>query len=204
MSEIAKFINQIAADISAQLNATINTCKPLAGLIETTDLAAIHANTPAIFIATVGTGELKLVETEQKDIKLYLIAYVVVVNPDSIEREAVTRDIVDTLLCYVPFQRWQNPNAFPAADIESADLHGLSKGFKPDVTSWRTSVSALSRAADLYGGDDPVSHLALWAVSWEQVIRMGRMSEDNTPYPANAIIAKHGDDIENVYSETGS
>ncbi|WP_045856262.1 hypothetical protein [Teredinibacter purpureus] len=198
MSEIADFIEGIASDIALQFGDTLRDCKPLAGHIETTDLAAIHANTPAIFISTVGTGELKIIENGQKDIKVFLLAYVLVVNPDSIEREKIAQDLVHGLLCYVPYRRWNKSNAFPANDVESSDLHGLSKGFKPDVTSWRTSVSALSRAADLYGGEDPVSHLALWAVSWEQVLRVGELPSEESPYPPDELVAKHDQDLEPV------
>lgn len=201
MSDLSQFLERIAGDIKRELGPLIKECKPLAGLLETTDIAALHANTPAIYIATVGTGELTLVETGQKDIKVFILAYVLVVNPDSIQREQVTRQIVDSLLLYVPLRRWGLGSAFPAMAVESADLHGLSKGFKPDVTTWRTSVSALSRAADLYGGSDPVSNLALWAVSWEQVLRLPAVQETDDFKPPREVRSRSNGQTGQAYPE---
>ncbi len=48
----------------------------------------------------------------------------------------------------------------------------------------RTSVSVLARAADLYGGSDPISQLSLWIVSWEQGLRIGENAFDD---PSGAV-----------------
>lgn len=201
MSDLSQFLDTIAEDVKREFASLIKECKPLAGLLETTDLAALHANTPAIYIATVGTGELTPIETGERDIKIFIIAYVLVVNADSVEREHITQEIVNGLLVYVPLRRWGVKRAFPALAVESADLHGLSKGFKPDVTTWRTSVSALSHASDLYGGTDPVSNLALWAVSWEQVLRLpaGRDADDFKP--PREVLARNNGQTGQAYPE---
>lgn len=201
MSELLDFIGSIAEHIGAEFSSHIQVCKPLAGLIETTDIAAIHAKTPAIYVASVGSGKTSMIENGQKDINVYLLAYILVVNPDSVARERSALELVDGLLNFVPCNRWNRPNAFPAADVESADLHGLSKGFKPDVTTWRTSVSALSRASDLYGGDDPVSHLALWAVSWEQTLRIGKLVQEESITPER-IIGRYDDECEETIHDS--
>lgn len=201
MSDLSQFLDRIADDIKREFAALIKECKPLAGLLETTDLAALHANTPAIYIATVGTGELTPVASGERDIKVFIIAYVLVVNADSIERERITQEIVNGLLIYVPLRRWGVKRAFPALAVESSDLHGLSKGFKPDVTTWRTSVSALSRASDLYGGTDPVSNLALWGVSWEQVLRLPAAQDTDDFKPPREVLSRNKGQTGQVYPE---
>lgn len=201
MSDLSQFLDTIADDVKREFASYIKECKPLAGLLETTDLAALHANTPAIYIATVGTGELTPIETGERDIKIFIIAYVLVVNADSVERERITQEIVNGLLVYVPLRRWGVKRAFPALAVESADLHGLSKGFKPDVTTWRTSVSALSHASDLYGGTDPVSNLALWAVSWEQVLRLPAARDADDFKPPREVFARSDGRISQTYPD---
>lgn len=193
MSDLSQLIDRIADDVKREFASLIRECKPLAGLMETTDIAALHANTPAVYIATVGTGELTPIESGERDIKVFIMAYVLVVNADSIERESITQEIVNGLLLYVPLRRWGVKRAFPALAVESADLHGLSKGFKPDVTTWRTSVSALSRASDLYGGTDPVGNLALWAVSWEQVLRLPAARDADDFKPPREVLVRNND-----------
>ena len=201
MPDLSDFIRNVANDMQTEFASELKVARPLAGLLETTDLAALHANTPAVFISTVGTGKLTLVETGEKDIEVYIIAYVLVVNPDSVDREKTAQQIVARLLDYVPYRRWGFSGAFPAMAVESADLHGLSKGFKPDVTSWRTSVSALSRASDLYGGSDPISHLALWAVTWEQVLRTGSIDSSARERASKQVMSIMNNESVEVYPQ---
>ena len=51
-----------------------NSCQALAGLLETTELPALHQQTPAVFVAMAGTGEMIQVETEQQDTVLQMVA----------------------------------------------------------------------------------------------------------------------------------
>jgi len=174
MANLNNFIDAVVEHISTHLKDDIAVCKPLSGLLETTELSAIHGRTPGVFVTIVGSSESTLLETEQVESTLLVVAYVLVVNPDSIERETITTDLISTLLTYIPGQRWGLNNAYYASSVECADLHGLAKGFKPDVSSWRYGVSVLARAADLYGGSDPITNMAIWAVTWEQKLRLGR------------------------------
>jgi hypothetical protein len=194
MANLNLFIDAVVENITKELGDSIVMCKPLAGLLETTELSAIHGKTPGIFVTVVGSSESTLLETEQVDSTMLVVAYVLVVKPDSMEREKLSNELVSNLLSYVPGQRWGLNNAYYASAVECADLHGLAKGFKPDVSSWRYGVSVLARAADLYGGTDPISNMALWAVTWEQKLRLGKsvFEEDSWPGLKEVYVKENG------------
>jgi hypothetical protein len=181
MSNINLFIDSIVNSIDNQF-PELQTCVALPGYLETTDLTVIHANTPGVFVASVGSGGVTPVETGETDVALHMVAYLLVVDPDSIQREQTTQQLMTGLLSHigVSSQRWGLANAHPATAVESEDVHGLTNNFQPHVKDWRLSTAILSRAADLYGASDPISNLALWAITWEQTLRTGANAFDDS------------------------
>ncbi|TQV72586.1 hypothetical protein FKG94_17960 [Exilibacterium tricleocarpae] len=176
MNYISEYIESVAAGIEqmgAELAPPLQS-RPLAGLVETTlDTAALRSDKKsAVYVTAVGSGETLLVETGANDVTLRMVAYLMVVEPDSEQRTTVTQNLLVRLMGHISGQRWGLPYAYPAATVEAADLHGLTKGFKPDTSSWRLSVSVLAHAADLYGDDQGGSQLSLWAITWEQKLRI--------------------------------
>lgn len=195
---LKKFIAAVVKKTEEEFKGKVARCKPLAGYIETTEISAIHAETPGIYITSVGSGETTHIETGEIDSVMYMVAYILVVNTDSLQRESAVQEIISKMLTLVAGNRWQLPNVHPAREVESADLHGLAKGFKPDVSSWRYGVSVLARASDLYGGTDPIANMALWAVTWEQMLRLGELSESNEIVNPNQIHSRFALDVEKV------
>ncbi len=180
MSNINTFIIAIINKLSTQF-PELNICVALPGYLESTDLTVIHANTPGVFVASVGTGEIMPVETGQSDITLQLVAYLLIVDNNSIQREQTAQVLLTGLVDYISTngQRWGVAQAHPSAAVESADVHGLTKDFEPNINDWRLGTAVLARAADLYGQVDPISNLALWAITWEQILRVGTDEFDN-------------------------
>ena len=174
MSNINTFINSVVARIGSHLPA-LKTCVALPGYLETTDLNEVHKKTPGVFVAAVGTGEIHPVETGESDVTLQMVAYLLVVNSDALQREQTAQELMTDLLVYISSsgQRWGVDDAHPTGAIESADVHGLTKDFQPHVKDWRMGTAVLARAADLYGSTEPISNLALWAITWEQILRIG-------------------------------
>ena len=181
MSDINLFIDSIVNSIHNQF-PELKTCVSLPGYLETTDLTVIHANTPGVFVASVGSGGVTPIETGETDITLHMVAYLLVVNADSIQREEMAQQLLTGLLGHIGVgaQRWGLANAHPAMAVESEDVHGLTNDFQPHVKDWRLSTAILARAADLYGATDPISNLALWAITWEQTLRTGTDTFDNS------------------------
>ena len=196
------FVKRVVEKLSKQFPGLVR-CVPLAGYLETTTLADVHSHTPGLFISAIGTGELTSVETGQNDLQLLMAAYFLLVNKnDAMQRETDTMEWVTSLVDYITLQRWGLPLVYGADAVESLDLHGLTKGFKSDTTSWRLGVSALARAADLYGGDNPISNLSLWLITWEQTLRTGKSiyPEIQKGLPAKKVIVKEdGQDKTIIY-----
>ncbi len=188
MTDFSEYLDTVVASIATTLSADLTACKSLAGLLETTDIAVIHQETPAVFVAMAGTGDMVLLETEEHDVTMKMVAYALIVHADSQQREILVRRVTLRLLAHIDGQRWGLSYAHPATAVESADLHGLAKGFKSDTSTWRTGVSVFSLATDLYGADDPIKSLALWAVTWEQKLRIGTnifTAGGSVPIPSN-------------------
>lgn len=198
MEVLSQLLKSIVKNIAAELVNDVERCEPLAGYIETTEVSAIHTKTPGVFIASVGSGDATPVETGEIDTIMQMVAYILVVEKDSLRREKKAQRLVTKMLMFVPGNHWGLPNVFPAKAVESADLHGLTKGFKPDVSSWRSGVSVLARASDLYGGTDPIANISLWAITWEQMIRIGTPLEDNDANIPDQVIMRLHEDIERV------
>lgn len=181
MSNTNDFINAVVTQLDTQF-PTLNTCVALPGYLEGTDLTVVHANTPGVFVASVGSGDTVPVATGQIDITLQMVAYLLVVDSNAIAREQTTQTLLTGLLNYISLsgQRWGVATAHPATAVESADVHGLTKDFEPHVKDWRLGTAVLARAADLYGATDPISNLALWAITWEQPLRVGTDAFDTS------------------------
>ncbi|HBG94707.1 MAG TPA: hypothetical protein DDY14_05130 [Chromatiaceae bacterium] len=195
MSHFSDYTDTVVASIGNKLAERLKACKALAGLLETTELSALHQQTPAVFVAMAGTGEMTYVETEEQDTVVRMVAYLLVVNSNAREREFAAQELIPRLLVHIAGQQWGLSYAHPASAIESQDLHGLAQGFKSDTSSWRTGVSVLARAADLYGGDSLIKNLAIWAVTWEQKLRIGTdafAAEPAVPTPTEVFSTMHG------------
>lgn len=198
MSHFSDYTDTVVASIGTRLAERLKTCKALAGLLETTELSALHQKTPAVFVAMAGTGEMTHVETEEEDTVVRMVAYLLVVNSNAQERELAAQELIPRLLVHIAGQQWGLSYAHPAAAIESQDLHGLAQGFKSDTSSWRTGVSVLARAADLYGGDDLIKHLAIWAVTWEQKLRIG-----TDAFAVEPAVPTSSQVVSTIHAETG-
>lgn len=195
IQSITSSMLQVGADIEPELKSV-----PLAGLVETTmDSATLHQEGSAtIYTATVGTGEMILVETGEYDVLFQMVAYLLVVETNSLLRVSRVHNLLTRMLTFTHGQRWGLNNTEPADLVECADLHGLSKGFKPDTSSWRRGVPVLAHAADLYGDDQPNNKLAIWAVTWEQKLRVEAFPyaiETDGFKPPEKLISKINDEI---------
>lgn len=183
MATIKDFLENIVGNLRETF-PEVKTCVVLPGFLETTELQEVHKNTPGLFVAPVGNGEITHVETGESDITMQLVIYLLVVDQpgeedgisNATEREEVAQVLLSKVLGHMSStaQRWDFPEAHPATAIESADVHGLTNDFIPHTKDWRLGTAVLARAADLYGGKtDPISNLALWAITWEQRLRLG-------------------------------
>ena len=136
------------------------------------DPDALEHDSPAVIFANAGVGELHHLPSGEQDIKLQMVAYLLVYDPQVLQREQTMMQLQVELLSFLDWQRWGLCFTHPVSAIEALDAHGLMKDFKSDTSSWRTGVSVLARAADLYA-ESTQNQLSLWIVSWEQHLRLG-------------------------------
>ncbi len=119
---------------------------------------------------------------------------------DVVKTEANFFQSLSKLLSYIPIKRFTYPGSYPAIKVESMDLHGLTKDFKPDTSTWRTGVSVLSRASGLFeSAQSAINSLLLWSITWEQKVRVSNAEDlSNTlqKLPDNVEAIQHLDGTE--------
>ncbi|MBU2707537.1 hypothetical protein KCM76_16200 [Zooshikella marina] len=174
-NKIRLLLDTIIEAIDSHNEISFIQSKILPGYIETTSVEDLHEKTPGFYLAHEGIGDTMSVPSGETDIVVRLVAYIIVVDKvDSLVREKTMCDLISQLSILISSNRWGLPFVHPAVNVVSQDLHGLSNGYKSDTSSWRTSVSVLARASDLYGGEvNPVTGLSLRTITWEQSIRVG-------------------------------
>lgn len=209
MASIQLFLDSIVKDLKAQF-PELKTCVSLPGFMETTELFEVHKNTPGVFVAHVGNGGIKHSASGRSDINLQMVLYLLVVDQpgeqdgisNAIERERVAQELLSKLLVHLgrAGQRWGMAEAHPTTAIESADVHGLTKDFIAHTKDWRLGTAVLARAADLYGGKDPISKLALWSITWEQALRLGEAADadDGAKIPDQVYVGEQGNTPERL------
>ena len=173
MIEINQYLEQVIkktqSHFTSDAHPSLEKCEIHSGSY---DADALVNDTPAIIFANTGVGELNHLPSNQQDIKLQMVAYLVTHDSNALAREERMTQLQVSFLSFLDWQRWGLPFTHPAMAIEALDAHGLIKDFKSDTSSWRTGVSVLARAADLYS-ESTQNQMSLWIVSWEQHLRIG-------------------------------
>lgn len=202
MSDIHHFLKTVTDKIQekfpverAEDGLGFKVCALLPGYIETTHVEEIHGSTPALFLTNVGVGKVEDLNSGQVEINLQMMAYLVIVtdkeidiapcvdlslenrlktaNLDPVKREEKMMLFLSELYPFINSNSWGLNFALPAKDVESADAYGLIKEFQPHTGSWRTGVSALARAKEVYNGHMNSGKMSLYMISWEQNIYLG-------------------------------
>ena len=137
MLQINTYLNQVVNKINTQFKTQYNklmACEVLPGYLETTSLSEVHSQTPAIFVTHVGMGELQVLPSGQQDIKLQMVAYLIIHNDENaLQREQDMMVLQSQFFSYLSTQRWGLNNVHHATSIQSADAHGLIKDFKSSI-----------------------------------------------------------------------
>jgi hypothetical protein len=124
----------------------LRRCEVHGGRFDIAELKRIATQTPAVFVALLGTPEVKAPGTDETDIELTIALYVVTSDKVSLPRVESVINITQALLQLVILNDW-----------------GLAKVGEP------TNVTS----QNLYSGDVDKHGIALWAVSFKQRIRVG-------------------------------
>lgn len=122
-------------------------------------------------------SEATIIETEQSDILLQGIAYLLVFDVNTKKRLTKLYTLLECLLEILNNQRWNLHYAFPTSDITAMDLYGLSYDSEKLAASegWDPTIQAYAK--DLYqtnANESYPKNLTLWFVSWKQKLRIGK------------------------------
>lgn len=142
-------LNDALRAISARLKATfpgIRECAPHPGRFDEAELKRVATRAPALFVSCLGCLTVTNPGTEQADASLALAVYIVTQSVPGLPRDAGARNLAEALVTLVPLERW-----------------GLSGCGEAQAV----------RATNLYSGDVDKLGVALWAVSWQQTLRLG-------------------------------
>ncbi|MGE4296938.1 MAG: hypothetical protein AB7E47_02820 [Desulfovibrionaceae bacterium] len=140
-------INELLEAISGRIKDAVpglREAKPHPGRFDATELKRVATRSPAVMSACLGLSVVGDPGTGERDVELVLASFVV--SQGAADPAAVkAREIVEALVLLLAEERWGQANTMAPTRISADNLFGAS-------------------------GE---SGVALWAVSWRQVIRIG-------------------------------
>ena len=119
--------------------------------------------------------KVQAIESEQADVTLQLSSYILLVSNSKIALEKrMDLNLLTPILNVISNNRWKLNAVFPAVNLKSVDLYGLTVEAKQitGIKGWNPSIQA--HAKDLYE-DENEAHpkdLSLFLFNWEQTIRI--------------------------------
>lgn len=170
------------AYLEAQLPG-LATCAAYAGEFAGTEITRASVKCPAVLVACLGVTREKEVECGQVDWRCRFAAYCLTRNAAGREQRAVSAlELAEQVLAKIDKQRF-----------------GLTGVFAAKV----------ARLDNLYAAKFDKASMAIWAVTWEQTVRLGEdewAAEGTRPESlyvgfAPEIGAEHEDDYVLVYQE---
>ncbi|WP_178860824.1 phage protein Gp37 [Thiomicrorhabdus cannonii] len=167
MTTTNELLNAIKDDLKQRFSA-LKTCEVHPGRFNLGELKRLSAKTPALLVSALGTLKTENTGTEQSDSTKQLAVYFVTKNAPGLSADDACRNLVDALEIYLEGQlpRW--------------GLVGISEP---------TAI----RSDNLYTSEVDKNGVMLWAVTWQQRIRLGEslFAEDGI-LPTTLYVAVNG------------
>jgi hypothetical protein len=139
-------------------------CEPHMGRFDEKELARLGVNTPAVLVAVLGAPSATDVGNDERDQVVRTAAIVVTSDRRDLPRDEAALAIVEALLVRIPGQRWGQE-----------DCHMVQH--------------ATVKAENLHSGEIDRRAIALWAVTWDQTIRLGEdIFADEGTLPAEVYV----------------
>ena len=167
-------LEAIAGDLRTRLPA-LKTCEVHDGRWDAEEVKRWVVATPAVLVSWLGTAKTETPGLLWTDCEQQLAAFVVTRDAPGLGRGEAARALVDWLLLYVPRARWGMSDIGEATGLRAANLY--------------------SRAIDKTG-------VAMWMVSWRQMLRQ-EAAEDGTcpPLPSELYSSADDDPHEKIHPE---
>ncbi len=136
------------------------------------ELQRIATQLPAVRVALLGMPTVNIIATGENEAQLRLAAFVVTGDRRQLPKDEAALAIVERLLVLIPGQRW---------------------GVKGTLAA--TGVTA----DNLFSGKVQRQGVAMWAVSWEQAIRIGSDVWGGGVIPAEVYVSNDPDNAIDDY-----
>jgi len=155
------------------------------------DLLRAKERYSGIYTMLTGYEELKVIETGESDADVQVIAYVLVLDQpgrtNQPERILKIQKLLFEMTTLINNNRWNLNYAFPARELKTMDLYGLT--YDPEklvgMAGWNPSVQAYGK--DLYTTDTEdakmPNDISLWAMTWQQRLRFGKNIYSEADHP---------------------
>lgn len=142
---IIDVLNAIKTAINTKL-PELRRCEVHGGRFDLNELKRIATQTPAVFVSVLATPDLKVVGTGENDIELSIAIYIITADKVTLPRAVSVINLTEAILMLISLNGW-----------------GLTKINQPtDIGSH-----------NLYSGDIDKHGIAMWAISFNQKVRLG-------------------------------
>ncbi|ASX25872.1 phage protein Gp37 [Candidatus Williamhamiltonella defendens] len=111
------------------------------------ELKRIATQLPAIRVAFMGCPQLKQIETREKEAVVRMAAFIMTGDRRGLPKDEAALALVEALLVLIPYQSWGIKGVLGAANV---------------------------KADNLFSGQVERQGVAMWAVTWEQSVRLGK------------------------------
>ena len=143
-------INDLLLAVCGQVKAwlpALKTCEPHEGRFDKEELKRVSGRAPAAYAAVLALGRPLVNGSGQQDVPVTFALYVATADRPNLPRRESALNIAEALVARINGQQWGGTDTVFPADAASAK--------------------------NLYSGAISGKGVALWAVTWSQVVRMG-------------------------------
>lgn len=143
---------------------------PHPGRFNLDELKRIATRLPAVRVALMGAPTVNILETGENEAALKLAAFIVTGDRRQLPKEDSALAIVESLLVLIPAQRWGVKGVHDARMV---------------------------KADNLFSGNVERQGVAMWAVTWEQSIRIGSDVWGGGVLPSGVYVSDDPDNFGN-------
>ncbi|EGG93496.1 hypothetical protein IMCC1989_1152 [gamma proteobacterium IMCC1989] len=130
------------------------------------ELKRIGTKAPAVYVSLMGTPTVKRIETGENEVYIRLAAFIVTRDERKLPKDEAALAIVESLLVVIPCQRWGLKNTSDAVNV---------------------------KADNLFNGSIERKGVAMWAITWEQTLRIGEDVWGGGVLPSEVYVSEDPD-----------
>ncbi len=157
------FVDEIVADVNTRL-PELASCASHFGRFTAEEIARFAVQTPAVRVAFLGIDDIRIVSGGMRDVTVQMAMFVWTREAPQLPRDVAALAIIEALAESIPQNRWGMDCAMDPTDIQGQNLYNTQVGTKG---------------------------LTVWAVSWNQVLRIGVAEDLDDDLPPVSVVPSH-------------